>query len=104
MNEVPDYRSPESGGAYDSTQTPATNYFQDLSLVKYVAVSSFYVITTCAGDGFMVGIKSALVSRITQSLTAHTDIPSLDRMGTQLYDRSFSYPDGTGVVWYVRSF
>ena len=40
--------------AYDSTQTPATNYFQDVSQVKYVAESSLYVVTTCVGDGFMV--------------------------------------------------
>ena len=66
---------------YDPSQTPATNYFQDLASVKYVVVCSFYVVTTCVGDGFMVGDFRVdfLVLR-----THHVpDIPALDSMGAQ---------------------
>ena len=54
VSGVTGYDPSKIGGVYDPTQTPATNYFQDLSLVKYVVVSAFYVTTTCVGDGFMV--------------------------------------------------
>ena len=34
----------------------ASQYFQELYLKKYIAVSCFYVATTTIGDGFMVRI------------------------------------------------